>query len=244
MKKIWRITELATIFLGLSILLITTTYAEEETIDLYNMYTQEEVEIIEYLIENNPEFDLADGEVVMVMQVSKIIDSLDSVTRGSIGNDIMTMTLSVQRIVNDGYDDFKFMVTADWLSAPVFRMQDAIAMSWSDEFSQYEHSCNAYYNSIGLVSGKTSQIRSTPEHGVAYSVESSDWYVQALDKVVLTVKARKYDSSGTAVLAAEYAHATASLGTGFSAEFKGGASISLTTTGLSDSMATDKYFEY
>lgn len=67
----------------------------------------------------------------------------------------------------------EFVAIADWLMVLVFRMQDAIAISWSGEFSQYSHNCDAYYYGVGKLDGKTRQINSAPEKGVGYSVEAS-----------------------------------------------------------------------
>lgn len=214
--------------------------------DYYKGYTEEEIKLIKEMEETNPEFDLSDGEIVSIEKVVFPVNNRknDITSYGAIGSKYMEMTLYAQKLENSQYDDFKFQVKADWLSAPFFRMQDAIALAWSDGFSQYTHSCTGYYNSVGYVMGKTSQINSTPEKGVGYSIESSDWYGTSLDYVILTVFAKKANSSGSAVLSAEYAHATAGLGSSFSITFEGEGAISFSTAGLYDVMAADKYFEY
>lgn len=232
----------------LSVFVTPVFASENKDDDRTGRYSEEEIALIKEMQATNPEFDISEGEIVMIKKVTKSLDhNGEMTTRGAIGSNYMTMTLYVQRVnsSNKAYDDFKFQVKADWISTPFFRMQDAVALAWSDNFSQYSHSCNAYYYSLGLAAGKTSQIKSAPEQGVGYSVEASDWYGQALDYVILTVYAKKNAGTGTAVLASEYAHATVALGTGFNVDFKnGGGSIGFSTAGAFDTMSTDKYFEY
>lgn len=80
------------------------------------------------------------------------------------------MIVFVQRIHthNTKYADFKYKVIADWEQAPLFRMQDALSMNWSDDFTLYSSSIRTAYQSLGLKEGKTSMIHSSHEKGIAY----------------------------------------------------------------------------
>lgn len=220
----------------------------------YEEYTEEEIELIQLLEDTVPDYSLSEGEVVAIYQVTGVltpegiefVDSKERMgNRGSIGSDYMTITVSVQRIhsSNTSYDDFRFTAKADWLMAPFFRGEDALAIAWSDDFSQYSHYCNAYYNSMGYISGKTSQIDSTPEAGVCYSVDCSYYYGQALDYAVLTVYAKKEADSGTAVISAKYAHKKISLSS-ITVSYGENASISFSPSSGLDTMAADTMFYY
>ena len=218
--------------------------------DLYAGYTPEEVELIKELESKDSNFNIEDGEVVSIeKQIVKFENGNGQATYGAIGEDYMELTVAAQRInkSNTEYDDYKFVTVATWLMVPAFRMQDAIAIAWSDEFSQYSHSCEAYYKTVGKLDNKTSQIKSAPEVGVAYSVEASDYYGQALDYVVLSVAAKKKNTEdGTGVVSASYAHAIVSVSSGFSVSFgkDGGISFDLTGLGAYQEAAVDDDFFY
>ena len=218
--------------------------AEENNID-WSIYTEEERELIAEMIETNPEFDITEGEVVYIGQIAGPLITDDLSTRGIIDPNGMRMTLTVQRINSSvtTYDAFKFQLKADWIIAPVFRMKDAVGIAWSDDFTQYLHSCNAYYNSVGMLSGKTHLISSVPESGVAYTVEASDYYGQALDYVILSVYVRKYNSTGTAAVEGKYAHSIVDFWPEFSVSF-GGGSVGFSSSGSYDYMVKDASFNY
>lgn len=63
-------------------------------------------------------------------------------------------------------------------------------------------------------------ISVVPEQAIAYSVEASHWYVQALDKVILTAHVKKLDSEGSAWMRGAYGHTTASFGNGLNVAFE------------------------
>lgn len=158
----------------------------------------------------------------------------------------MKITLYAQRRNSTTYDSYTFQAKADWLKTPFFMGEDAFAIAWSDDFSQTSHRCNAYYDSYGYGGvDRTSQISSVPEAGVGYSVDMRyTGPLYPLDYVIITVDARKYNSSGTAVLAAEYAHATVGV-TGISVSISGsGPSISFGGITVIDTMAADISFNY
>ncbi len=221
--------------------------------ELENKYSDDELRIIHYIEEKEPLFNIEDGEIVAICQYTEKLEN-ESIQQmfvigdanapmGSIGSDYMTMSIAVQRISHPSYDDFKFTVVADWLQAPVVRLEDAIAVAWSDDFSQYNHICRAYYNSYGYISGKTSQLDSTPEAGVCYSVDCSYYYGQALDYVTMSVWAKKYDDTGTAVVCSKYGHKklAGSLSVSYNGE---NPSISFSPALIIDTMSKDKSFNY
>lgn len=219
----------------------------ENSIDLYEGYTEREVALIKELESLEPDFDLSEGQVIAIDQISGSFDeSTGAMTRGAIGNNYMTITLAVQRINKSGYDRFKFTATAKWILVPTFRMQDAFAIAWSGGFSKTSGSCKAYYKSQGYLADKTQQIAAEPSKGVGYSVECSNWYGQALDYVTITAYVERKDGSGVASLAASYAHATFGASIGFNISFGTNAGISFSINGIGtcDTMARDKAFNY
>lgn len=194
-----------------------------------------------------------DGELVSIVQYTDyLVPEFESNglnhpnLRGAIGSDYMTITIAVQRINTDNpsYDSFKFTTVADWISAPLFRREDAFALAWSDNFSQINSTCKAYYNSVGYISGKTSMIDSTPEAGVCYSVDCAYYYGQALDYVTLVANVRKPNATDTAVVAAKYGHVTINLLGEISVSIGKEPSISFSPTSSIDTMAKDTSFIY
>lgn len=239
------------VFLAMSLLLLSQNSVDAD--ELENEYSDDELRIIHYIEEKEPLFNIEDGEIVAICQYTEKLENESTqqmfmigdanAPMGSIGSDYMTMSIAVQRISHPSYDDFKFTVVADWLQAPAIRGEDALAIAWSDDFSQYNHICKAYYNSYGYISGKTDQIDSTPEVGVCYAVDCSYYYGQALDYATLSVWAKKYDDTGTAVVSAKYGHNKSIFR--LSVSYNGdNPSISFSPAISTDTMAKDKSFNY
>ena len=215
--------------------------------DPYEEYTEQEIVLIQELEALEPDFDLSEGKVIAIDQISGSFDeSSGTLTRGAIGNNYMTITLAVQRINKSGYDRFKFIATAKWDLVPTIRAQDAFAIAWSGGFARTSGNCKAYYKSQGYLADKTSQISSSPSKGVGYSVECSNYYGVALDHVTITAYVEQVNKTGVASLAASYAHATVGVSFGFGISFSSSPSISfsLNGPGTYDTMARDRAFNY
>lgn len=246
MKKI---ISLFAIFL-LVISNVTPIYANTRNnneIDPYEGYTEKEISLIQELESLEPDFDLSEGEIIAIDQISGSFDeSNGTLTRGSIGSNYMTITLAVQRINKSGYDRFKFTATVKWDLVPTIRAQDAFAIAWSGGFARTSGNCKAYYKSQGYLPDKTNQISSSPSKGIGYSVECSNYYAHALDYVTITAYVEQVNKTGVASLAASYAHATVGLSFGFGVSFTSSPSISFTLNdaGTFDTMARDKSFNY
>lgn len=210
-------------------------------------YTKEELLLIEQLSQLDSEFDISDGELISIVKTKKEEDFLSTVEKQkSMKPSVMTMYVFVQRINTENtiYDDFKIQVIAVWNQTPFFRMQDVITLNWSDDFTMYSSSTRAYYKSVGLRTDKTSMINSFPERSVTYSVGASDWYVQALDKVILTANVRKFKSEGTTKVIGAYVHATAFNGNDFNVTFEKNGDISFSNRGLHNARKEETSFNY
>ena len=229
---------------------VSPVYANTENnneFDPYEGYTEHEVSLIQELESLEPDFDLSEGEVVAIDQISGSFDeSNEASTRGAIGKKYMTITLAVQRIKKSGYDRFKFTATAKWDLVPTIRAQDAFAIAWSGGFAKTSGSCKAYYKDNGYLPDKTNQTSASPSKGVGYSVECSNYYGEALDHVTITAYVEQVNKTGVASLVASYAHATVSISFGFGISFSSSPSISFSLTGIGsyDLMARDKSFYY
>lgn len=215
--------------------------------------TDEEEFLLQYISEKVPEFSMDDGEIVSVVQFTGCLSSesngpqLNPISPlGAIGDNYMTITVAVQRINLDqpSYDSFKFTAVADWLSAPLFRGEDAFAIAWSDDFTRINSICKAYYNSMGYISGKTSMIDATPEAGVCYAVDCSYYYGNALDYVTLVANVRKPDSSDSAEVVTKYAHSTINIFSGLGVSIGKEPSISFSPSGNVDTKAAGASFTY
>lgn len=225
-----------------------------EKIEAKNHHKKDEIEIIETdnnqeeiiteLRELDPTFSY-EGELVSANKKTVKIKNTDpSITRGAIGDYYMSIIITVSRINDPGNDTFQINATAQWKSVPAFRMQDAFAISWGRDFALISSKCVASYKSMGITSGKTSKITSTPNAGVGYSVEASHYYGQALDWTRITAKISQINRKGTANVSAAYCHRKASLGD-ISVSFdKNTTGIGFSVFGLSDTMAADTWFKY
>ncbi len=239
MKKVLGILLVATLVL----ILIPASAFAEDMVD-WGEYTPEEVSLIQEQIKNNPEFDINDGEIVSISKKRIYINEDIPETRGAIGNAYMDLTVYAQRITGlSGYDTFKLQGVAEWKKTPAYQFEDALAVAWGDDFSQYNYSCSTYYKGKGLMTGMASRTDETSDSGVAYTFPARYGPMHPLEKVIVTAYVRKANSTGETTAVAKYAHATISLAAGISVSIIG-ATINFSAAGLLDTMANSVYFNY
>ena len=227
----------------LLVLLPTCVSAQEDTID-WSKYTAEEIALIQEQMHSNPEFDINDGEIVSISKKRLSVDEDTPKTRGAIGDAYMDLTVYVQRIAaSSKYDTFKLQAVAEWKKTPAYQFEDALAIAWGDNFSQYSGSCSTYYKGKGLMTGMASRTDETADSGMAYTFPARYGPMHPLDKVIVTAYVRKADSTGETTAVAKYAHATVSLVAGISVGING-TNISFSAAGLLDTMENSLYFEY
>ena len=200
--------------------------------------------MIQEQIHSNPEFDINDGEIVSISKKRLSVDEDAPKTRGAIKDEYMDLTVYVQRIASSSkYDTFKLQAMAEWKKTPVYQLEDALAIAWGDNFSQYSSSCSTYYKGKGLMTGMASRTDEAVDCGVAYTFPARYGPIHPLDTVIVTAYVRKADSNGETIALAEYAHATISLVAGISIGING-TNISFSAVGLLDTMASSLYFKY
>lgn len=247
MKKIT--TFCITVFLVFSCLMNIEAKKNESTLSITEQNWLEEIMLID------PNYKLDDGDVVSVSKVTRMIESESSNTldsfddsispMGAIGSTYMTIYITAKRVADPTYDTFKIEAIATWLAAPIFRLEDAFAVSWGQGFALISEECIASYVGVGIVSGKTSKISVSANAGVGYSVQASLYYGQRLDYTKITAVIKQNNSSGMANATASYAHATMSIG-GLAISFgSDGKTIGFSVgLGTFDTMANYTYFYY
>ena len=218
----------------------------------FDVYAQEseglsdyELEILEEIYDFDPTFEV-DGEFVSISKDVQYLGEglLDGIgTRGAIGDNYMTIYTTVSRVNTSGKDTFNVTATAKWKMTPMVRMQDGFAISWGKDFTLNSSSIKAWYKSVGLVSGKTSQIAMKPDTGIGYAVEASDYYGQSLDYVRIYANISHSDRVGSTNLSAQYAHSTFGVG-GMGLSIGSGGSFNFSFAGTIDTMSAYKTFSY
>jgi len=123
------------------------------------------------------------------------------------------LTVVAQRIpAPAGYpsngDYFRFLATGDWKIDPFYNFTDAIALSWSDNFTLYEDRAYVTYGpGDDLTQYETWTSRSTvdAEQGVGYNIDMLYDYIEKY--VVLVARVYKHpNETGSANVVAEYGH--------------------------------------
>lgn len=216
----------------------------------YDHLSQKEIELLYEIYEIDPNFTY-ERELVAITKTVQVLETEEEylknydgvLTKGAIGSNEMSIYVTASRVPESGKDTFNITATATWKMVPAFRMQDAFALAWADNFALISSSATASYKSIGVAAGKTNLISQSPNQGVGYSVECSDYYGQALEWVRINAKISKNDSSGIANVSSSYCHRKASVG-GIGVSFGPGAGISFNVTGFEDQMANYTTLNY
>lgn len=205
-----------------------------------------EQDILEEIYSFDPNFSY-EGELVAVTKsTGSLLSNYPSVgvPYGSIGDQNMSIYITVSRISETGKDKFGITATARWLNVPTVRMQDAFALCWGGSFALISSNAQASYKSSGILSGKTSVMSTAPNAGIGYSVECSDYYAQALDWVRIYAQISEYDRTGTANVTASYCHQKASLGINGIVLNGNNVSISFNAAGAVDTLSAYTSFAY
>lgn len=171
--------------------------------------------------------------------------------RGTISSNDMRITIAVSNTTqSDGRVRRRVAATYQWLIRPVMRMRDAMALTWSDNFSFMSYTASTYYwdNSKEVfVGGKTGEINGSPKIGISHYVECGNGAFQPLSRVIYYVNLANDGPDRNNRLAsvnASYAHATFALGN-FSVTFTDGAlTPSFSITGGSDVASKTASFYY
>lgn len=216
--------------------------ADEFDLNQYPELSEEELEILEELYKIDPNFTY-EGELVSVAKSAKTMK--DSLTRGSVESNDMIIIVTVARVNDESNKDtFDITATASWKRTPTIRMEDAFALSWSDNFALISDSCIASYKSKGIVSDQTERVLVAPNAEVGYGVECSYYYVQALDWARINARISKINDSGIANIVAAYCHETINVGRiGISS--KNGDTISFDSgLGMLDERSVNLSFNY
>lgn len=223
-------------------------YADDrQTIDYGNLNDSEK-ELLDQYMEDNPEFEL-DTIPLSITSETYYFDEdgelINNKARGTISSSSMTITIYTGKFYDATYDKIKVSATATWNTAPVFRLKDAFAVAWGDNFVATYYSCSTYYQSVGWKTGHSSLVSASPNAGIGYSVNVN--LAQTLKKVTIQVDLQKVDSTGTANVVASYAHSTLNIGgvsVGFSSSDKVSISFSGSFGGKYDTMTKMTYFNY
>lgn len=210
-------------------------------------FTERELEIIREMEECNPTFKEAEGEVVLVEQELVCLESLEenlTSPRAVINSNYLLKTTTAKRLTDPGYDNFLFTTKYDWVAAPVIRLTEAVALYWSDNFSFYNHNLIVCYNSLGERTNTSSPSGSIPEYGVSYTFDCSI-SGHTVDYVILNVKAKKNNTTGTANLCSLYVHPTIKVGSLSIVLQKGSDPIvDFGVSGTYDYLTDDCFFSY
>lgn len=153
-------------------------------------------EILKEIYEFDPNFDYR-GELI---SVSKDINKSD-----------MTIYMIVSKIEDDENDTFEINAIAKWNSSPLFRMEDAFALSWDKEFALINSKCITSYLNQGIIEGTTTLIATAPNNGVGYNIEASNSYKNALDWTKITAEISQTNRAGNANIYTAYAHQSGTL---------------------------------
>ena len=206
---------------------------------------QNEISIINEIKEFDPLFTY-EGELISASKISGYLtdDGRFIMPQGSIGNQNMSIYITVSRIQESGKDSFGITATARWLNVPTIRATDAFAIGWGGDFALMSSYATASYKSLGIVDGKTSMISAAPNTGVGYSVSCSYYYGQALDWVRIYAKISQVDRSGIANVVASYCHTTLSIGVNSVSYAKDATSITFQVSGVSDTLSNITNFSY
>ena len=214
----------------------------------YGNLSQSEIELLNQYMEDNPEFQLDTIPLSITTETYYFDEEGDLINhnaRGAISSSSMTITIYVGQFYDPVYDKIKVSATATWHSAPIFRLKDAFAIAWGDNFAVTYYNCSTYYQSIGWQTGQSSLVSASPNVGIGYSVNVN--LAQTLEKVTIRADLQKVDSTGTANVVASYAHSTISL-SGIAISFISGdtPTISFESSfgGFYDTMAKVTYFNY
>lgn len=227
----------------LAIIMVFTTftpvYADNTSL------TQNEISIINEIKEFDPSFTY-EGELISASKISGYLtdDGNFVMPQGSIGNQNMSIYITVSRIQESGKDSFGITATARWLNVPTIRATDAFAIGWGGDFAHISSYATASYKSLGIVDGKTSMISAAANRGVGYSVSCSHYYGQALDWVRIYAKISQIDRSGIANVVASYCHTTLSIGVNSITYAQDGSSIGFSVSGASDTLSNITNFSY
>ena len=223
-------------------------YAEENQDIDYRQLSDAEKNLLDQYMHDNPEFEL-DTIPLSITSETYYFDEdgelISGKARGTISSSSMTITIYTGKFYDATYDKIKVSATATWNSAPVFRLKDAFAVAWGDNFAATYYSCSTYYQGVGWKTGQSSLVSASPNAGIGYSVNVN--LAQTLKKVTIQVDLQKVDSTGTANVVASYAHSTLNIG-GISIGFSSGEKVSISFSGSFcgkyDTMAKMTYFNY
>ncbi len=159
------------------------------------------------------DIDLDAGPIVSVTQTASSMEDPLSAADGmvstmSISQSQLLLTVVAQReFYSQTYDYIRFTAIANWSDSSItFLGEDKFAIAWSDDFTLYGDWCTVYYDNDTTV--RASRASVTPEVGVGYTINMYNGINASVYKAKIIARTKKYNTTGTANVVAEYAHET------------------------------------
>lgn len=205
----------------------------------------------------DPTHNDIEGEIVSASKTRYKVETLDFddgvVPMGPIGTNYLTLTVTVTRIQDAGFDRFQLYSFFRWDTEPFFRLSDGIALAWSDDFTLINSSITLYYEGLAFTGYNNSKgyLRGTaPEAGVGYGFPMSYsvpgpgiTFSTSLKYGAIRAQIRKHNSTGGANVVVKYVHSKLSL-SGPTFTFEKTPAIGFTIFGTSDEMENYTHWVY